>query len=63
MESVKIKVVLGIKYYRSDLAAEMLFMHRNTLLNKIKMGLIVGKRMGHAIWVTEESMKKYMEAA
>ena len=57
----RIVVLLGVKYYRSDLAAEMLGMHKNTLLEKARKGLIRKFRHKHAVWFTELWMKLYMD--
>jgi hypothetical protein len=53
--------LLGEKYYRSDLAAEMLGMHRNTLLEKARQGLIRKYRYKHAVWFTTLWMKMYID--
>jgi len=54
-------VLLGVTYYRSDLAAEMLGMHRNTLLEKARLGLIRKYRYKHAVWFTALWMKMYID--
>lgn len=57
----RIIVLLGEKYYRSDLAAEMMKMHRNTLLQKAREGKIRKYRHNHAVWFTEAWMRAYMD--
>lgn len=60
-EDERIIVLLGEKYYRSDLAAEMMKMHRNTLLQKAREGKIRKYRRNHAVWFTEAWMRAYMD--
>ncbi len=61
MADERVKVFFGEKYYRSDLAAEMLGMHKNTLLEKARLGLIRKYRYKHAVWFTELWMKMYID--
>lgn len=57
----RIITLLGVKYYRSDLAATMLNMHKNTLLRKAKEGKIRSFHHKHAVWFTEIWMRMYMD--
>lgn len=60
-EDGRVIEILGVKYYRSDLAAEMMKMHRNTLLEKARQGKIRKYRHNHAVWFTEAWMRAYMD--
>lgn len=57
----RIIVLLGEKYYRSDLAAQMMQMHTNTLLQKGRQGKIKRFRHKHAYWFKEVWMKAYLD--
>lgn len=59
----RIMMLLGQKYYRSDLAAEILKMHRNTLLQKAREGKI--KKFCHkrSVWFKEAWLTAYLEKA
>lgn len=57
----RVMVIMDVTYYRSDLAAEMLQMHKNTLLEKARNGEIRKYRHKHAIWFTEPWMRAYMD--
>ena len=56
----RIITILGIKYYRSDLAAEMMHMHKNTLLEKARQGKIRKYHHNHAVWFRESWMLSSM---
>ena len=56
----RIMTLLGKKYYRSDLAAEILKMHKNTLLQKARQGKIKKFRHKHSVWFMEEWLMAYL---
>lgn len=56
----KVITVMGEKFYRSDLAAEMLRMHKNTLLQKARQGKIKKFRHNRAVWFTKPWMMAYI---
>ena len=61
VDDERIMTLLGTKYYRSDLAAEMMLMHKNTLLEKARQGKIRKYYHRHAVWFTETWMRMYLE--
>ena len=60
VDGVRVIELFGKRYYRSDLAAELVKMHRNTLLAKAREGKIRKYRHAHAVWFTEEWLMEYI---
>ena len=60
VDGVRVIELFGERYYRSDLAAQMVKMHRNTLLAKAREGKIRKYRHAHAVWFTEDMLKEYL---
>ena len=61
MDEKREMYLLGEKYIRSDLAAEMLGMHRNTLLHKAKEGKIRRFMQKRTVWFKEVWLREYIE--
>lgn len=59
----RIMMLLGQKYYRSDLAAEILNMHKNTLLQKAREGKIKKFFHNRSVWFKEAWLIGYLEKA
>lgn len=53
--------LLNEKYFRSDIAAQMLNMHKNTLLEKAREGKIRSYHHKRWVWVKEAWIREYLE--
>lgn len=57
----RVMELFGETYIRSDLSAEMVDMHKNTLLQKAKDGKIRRYRHRRAIWFKEIWLREFVE--